>query len=226
MKNTLILIPPSEGKTPGGNGRSLKKASSHIKPMIDALSHVKDSEWGKILGVKGKALEAAVEANTNILTSPTMAAIERYSGVVYKAIDHTSLDQASRKVFDQSVRIVSAVFGLVKPQDMIPDYKLKIDKLGADKYWKSLNAKTLKDVFVIDLLPKAHQKAVEYDNGVVVEFFHLRDGRKISAGHQGKHIKGRFIRWLVQQPALNPECFVQFTDEGYKWNGEAFTKKV
>ena len=113
--------------------------------MIDQLKNV--SNWEKILGVKGAALDKAIKTNQTVLSSATMPAIERYTGVVYNAIDYASMDKSTKDFFNKHVRIVSALFGLVKPLDLIPDYKLKIDKLKADKYWQPMNQQALKDTF-------------------------------------------------------------------------------
>ena len=89
---------------------------------------------------------------------------------------------------NKRVRIISGLFGLVKPDQNIPDYKLKIDKLDAQKWWKPILE--LKDEFVIDLLPQAHRKAFHYEKGITIEFVLEKNGKKQPAGHNGKLIKG------------------------------------
>ncbi len=221
-KPVVILIPPSEGKTPGGVSKPIKPKKD-VKEMVSRLQAY-EGDWDKLLGVKDKALEAAVEANLSVLRSKTMPAIKRYSGVVYDGIDYTSLSAAAKKMFDERVCIVSALFGLVKPEDLIPDYKLKIDKLDAAAFWKPIIAKQLTDCFVIDLLPKVHQKAVEYDDGVRVDFIVEKNGKRKPAGHFGKLIKGRFVRWLCQNRVADPTKFSGFNEDGYLWDGENYTK--
>ncbi|MCA9407838.1 MAG: YaaA family protein [Candidatus Omnitrophica bacterium] len=224
MNDVIILIPPSEGKQAGGTGPALKKVSSTVKTIITQLAD-QHQNWEKILGVKGKTLEQARHANQNILSFSTMPAVERYSGVVYIAIDYPSFDEKAKAFFNRHVRIVSAVFGLVKPTDLIPDYKLKIEKLGADKHWRPHNGKELKGCFVIDLLPQTHKKAVVYDDGVAVDFVVVKNGKAIPAGHQGKHIKGRFIRWLCQNQCVDTKLFKKFNEDGFRWNGKGFKKE-
>lgn len=221
--DTLILIPPSEGKTSGGKGKPVKPTKAQHK-MIDRLLNF-DGDWSKLLGVKGKALDEAVEANQSVLASPTMPAIERYSGVVYDGIDYPGLSKDGRQFFDKHVRIVSALFGLLKPKDGIPNYKLKIEKLDAARYWQPIITKALQNKFVIDLLPKAHQKAVRYDDGIAVDFIIEKGGKRKPAGHHGKLIKGRFVRWLCENGVTSPDDFTSFDEGGFKWDGEVFFKK-
>ncbi|WP_031480456.1 YaaA family protein [Maridesulfovibrio frigidus] len=218
---TIILIPPSEGKADGGKNHPLQSVSSIAADLIEAI---KEADPKKLYGLKEKALEKAITVNKELLSSKTMPAIERYTGVVYDAIDYQTLKNKSD--FDKKVVIVSGLFGLVRPINLIPNYRLKIDKLKAAKLWVTSNSEQLKDKFVIDLLPQAHKKAVKYDNGIEVEFVLKKAGKKMPAGHQGKHIKGRFVRWLIEKNITDPKHFNDFNEEGYKWTGEIFLKEV
>ncbi|WP_432735121.1 YaaA family protein [Maridesulfovibrio sp. FT414] len=219
--NTIILIPPSEGKADGGNDDPLQSVSNITADLIEAI---KEADPKKLYGLKEAALKKAIAVNKELLTSKTMPAIERYTGVVYDAIDYQTLKNKSD--FNDKMLIVSGLFGLISPVDLIPNYRLKIDKLNAARLWMESNSEQLKDKFVIDLLPQAHRKAVKYDNGIGVEFVLKKAGKKIPAGHQGKHIKGRFVRWLIENNITDPKHFRDFTEEGYKWTGEIFLKEV
>lgn len=215
----IVLIPPSEGKRAGGSG-----------PVIEALPETREllkryraaaKKRRAILGVKGEALEQAHAANLAILESATMSAIERYTGVVYEALDYASLDAKAKRFCDEHVRIVTSMFGLVSPLDPIPDHKLKIEKLEAWKLWKPAMSRALEGEYVIDLLPKAHARAVHYDTGIRVEFF---DEHGLAMGHFGKHIKGRFVRWLCEHAVEDPARFGEFDEDGFSWDGERFVR--
>lgn len=225
MENVIILIPPSEGKTTSGTGKPLTKLDNHAKPIYERLLAYR-GDLSQLYGVKGKALEAARLANAEILKAPTRPAIKRYSGVVYDGIGFSTLPVKAQQFFKDHVRIVSALFGLLSPQDLIPDYKLKIERLDAAAYWKPINAKKLAGQFVIDLLPQAHHKAVGYEHGVKVDFIFVKNGRSVPAGHQGKLIKGKFVRWLCENAVFNPKEFAGFKEEGFRFDGTNFIKKI
>lgn len=220
----MILIPPSEGKTQGGNSSKLTILREETSNLIKELQTHPNQQ--KLLGVKGKALEKAIEINKNILTTNTMPAINRYSGVVYKAIDYETLSTKEKDNFNKKIRIISGLFGMLSPTQLIPNYKLKIEKLNSANIWKPIITKELKNNFIIDLLPKAHQKALEYENGIQVDFVIEKQGKKIPAGHNGKHIKGRFIRWLIKNNVENPKDFKKFTEDGFKWINNQFVKRI
>jgi len=221
----LILIPPSEGKMTGGQHPPLKQLDKQAAILYERLMACK-VDLASFYGVKGKALQAAVSANEHLLTSPTMPAIERYSGVVYDGIDYPTLSNHAKKYLHTHVRIVSALFGLIKPLDRIPDYKLKIEKLEAAKYWQPIIAAQLKDYFILDLLPQAHQKAVQYTQGQAVDFIYLKKGRLMPAGHQGKLIKGKLIRWLCENQISSFDQLSGFKEDGYCFDGRVFVKKT
>lgn len=220
-REILILIPPSEGKQSSGNSTPLKKLNSITEKLLHEISN---ADPVKLYGLKDKALNEAIKINAEISVSKTLPAIERYSGVVYKAIEYGTIE--NKLDFDSKVRIVSALFGLVKPKDLVPNYKLKIDKLNSAKLWSESNSKKIKNNFIFDLLPKAHKKAVSYSNGISIEFVILKNDKLIPAGHNGKYIKGKFVRWLIETSILSPFDLSKFKEDGFYWDGEKFVKKI
>ena len=222
MKPIIILIPPSEGKVNGGEFESVK-LSSISKLLLKDLEKYKGS-LEKLYGVKGNVLEKTKNINSEIRESKTFPAILRYSGVVYKSIDYNSVK--NKELFDKIVYILSGLFGLINAKELIPNYKFKINFFGADKLWKPIISKFLEDYYVIDLLPQAHKKAINYEEGISVEFIILKNGKKIPAGHNGKFVKGKFVRWLIENDVNSVSRFAEFNEECYKWNGEKFLKRL
>ena len=97
-----------------------------------------------------------------------MPAIERYQGVMFDAISYPTLSKAGKKNFDRWAIILSGLFGALRPRDLIPNYKLRIDarlpEVGKlDQYWGPHLAaglkKALRGAIVWDMLPGAHRRA-------------------------------------------------------------------
>jgi len=217
----LILLPPSEGKASGGDGAPLDLESLSFEELNPTRARftravVKLSERPRssraLLGVKGPALEKAMAENAELDTAPTLPAIERYTGVMYDAIDHQSLDSDAQEVFGNSVIIMSGLFGMVRPYDMIPAYKLKMGgKLLRGKtcsaVWKRAITKTLaesaEDSVIWDLLPIEHSAAwdssrVPYKTRFTVKFLERNAaGEMRTINHWSKLLKGALIRHLV-----------------------------
>jgi uncharacterized protein len=220
----LILLPPSEGKASGGEGAPLDFESFSFESlnatralMAKALIQMssKPRVAQKMLGVKGVALDKARADNAAVLDSPTLPAIERYTGVMYDSIDHRSLDDAAKQSFGQNTIIMSGLFGLVRPFDLIPTYKLKMGarlrlKKACATIWKPLISKTLAANasygVIWDLLPNEHSVAwdpslVECKVRFTVKFLEAgRDGRLKTVSHWSKALKGALVRHIVANP--------------------------
>lgn len=216
-----ILLPPSEGKSSGGDGAPLDLSSFSFPDLerqrelfVGAVAKLgtKPRVAGRLLGVKGKALEQAMEENSSVSISPTTQAIGRYTGVMYDAIEYESLSQETRKVFDETVVIFSGLFGLVTPNDLIPAYKLKMSaKLRASKasalHWRKPITNSLKKrvegQVVWDLLPNEHSAAWEpsatgYKHRFTVKFLERKpDGQLKTVSHWSKALKGLLVRHIV-----------------------------
>jgi cytoplasmic iron level regulating protein YaaA (DUF328/UPF0246 family) len=216
-RRLVILLPPSEGKRPGGSGSPLRA----FGPVTTALLAAMDAADPTAL-YPTRTVEAA-RINSSIRTAPTMPAIERYDGVVYDALGYATLDARAREYIDTHVVIVSALFGPLKARDPIPDYVLSMTKLRAAQRWRG-DASTAfgTDTVVIDLLPDTHRKTVAYTNGLRIDFTFTQGGKVVRAGHEGKRIKGAYVRWLAENSVTTREKALTFTEDGYTWNGTAF----
>jgi len=210
--------------------------------VLDALAkHVRehrrtpDVVLGKLLGVKGVALAAAVEADRAVRRSPTMPAIERYTGVLYDALDHRSLPARSTARLAEQVLIASGAFGLVAPLDPIPDYKLKmgialpgIGRLST--YWRphvdGALAPLVDGRTVWNLLPNEHAAAWSGSTQVAVEVTVrfaddiVRGGRRelVYVAHWNKLLKGALVRHVLATQLDDPAGLASFDHpEGYRY---------
>lgn len=230
----VILLPPSEGKAPGGDGSPWTPGSMAVdldarreKVLAALAAAMRGSEVRRetLLDVKGRALEAATAANRDARTSSTMPAIERYTGVLYDALDHRSLSTTQRRRLDQGVLIVSGLWGVVAPTDPIPDYKLKmgasLSRLGKLSTWwrDELSARVAEHADgrpVWNLLPNEHAAAwrAPADLPQWTVRFHERgpDGTLTTASHRNKPLKGALVRHLLAHPGAQPSDLAGWTD--------------
>jgi cytoplasmic iron level regulating protein YaaA (DUF328/UPF0246 family) len=221
----LILLPPSEGKASGGAGGPWQRGTMEIdlddrrEEVIAALiKAMKGSEASrvKLLGVKGKALSAATAADLHVRDHGTMPAIDRYTGVLYDALEHRSLKVAERRRLDRSVVIFSGLWGLARPADPIPDYKLKMGAslpgLGKlSTWWRQDLSKSLGAMAegrrVWNLLPDEHAAAWRAPGDLsqyAVRFLQPRpDGSLKAVSHWNKFLKGALVRFLLADPSVD-----------------------
>lgn len=222
----IILLPPSEGKEPGGkrawgpaSGRFGPALAGAREPVITALPLTAPTA----LKVRGATAAHAQLVNTSLVGSPVLAGAVRYSGVVYQGLDFASLAPVQQRVAQDSIVIVSGLLGLAGLGDPLPDYRAPMDaslvglgKLAA--YWKPIITpllhKAAKRDVVIDLLTQVHRSAVEPadENWLTVDLVHS----DVTGGHAAKFAKGQLARWLLDHDIT----------ELRRWKFQGWTAKV
>ena len=100
-KRVIILIPPSEGKVEEGKFECLNEFDPITEELLEKLKSY-EGDLEKLYGVKEKKLRKVEAINSNIKTAKTLPAIERYSGVVYKGINYSSIK--NKELFDEYLR--------------------------------------------------------------------------------------------------------------------------
>ncbi|HWJ96614.1 MAG TPA: peroxide stress protein YaaA [Acidimicrobiales bacterium] len=216
-RRSLILLPPSEGKAPEGDGPPWAPGTMAV-PELDAARK-------KVLAALGRRHPAR--------TGPTLPAIERYTGVLYQGLDAGSLGAVARRRLDRSVLVVSGLWGLVAPQDPIPHYKLKMSASVAplgklSTWWRpavtAAVAARAERALVWDLLPIEHAAAVAWDGIRPYERVTVRfvDAQGKTVSHWNKLLKGSLVRWLVTTGSTDVDALTGFEHpQGYRYDPAA-----
>jgi cytoplasmic iron level regulating protein YaaA (DUF328/UPF0246 family) len=221
----IVLLPPSETKRDGGEDgtqlelgalsfteltpsrtrvlAALAKLSSNLRASTGALS-------------LGPAQRSQVERNRRVLTSPTMPAVERYTGVLYDGLAASTLDELSRTWVDHHVVIGSALFGLLRANDPIPAYRLshnsKLPGVRLRATWSTDIAGLLASQFglILDLRSEAYAALGPIphwsDSLYVRVVTQSADGRIKALTHFNKKGKGEFVRALAQAGIDHPDA--------------------
>jgi cytoplasmic iron level regulating protein YaaA (DUF328/UPF0246 family) len=131
-----ILLPPSETKREGGTGHplalealSFPALTESRRDLITAVIELsaQGEQAARALKLGATSAAAELERNRTLLSSGTMPALERYTGVLYDALDVRSLPVAARRRASASLVVHSALFGLLRADDPIPAYRLSHD---------------------------------------------------------------------------------------------------
>jgi hypothetical protein len=131
----LVLLPPSEGKAAGGDGPPVGRRPVLSTPdlargrsdLLDALRRAARTDPAALargLRLPAGVAAAALAADARARTAPTMAALDRYTGVVYQALDVASLTPAARRRAEELVLVSSGLWGVVRGGDLVPDYRV------------------------------------------------------------------------------------------------------
>ena len=98
--------------------------------------------------------------------------------------------------------------------------------LKLTSFWKPIFTKALKEEdFILDLLPGVHRKAYNSKNSIEIDFKFFKDNKSISAGHNGKAIKGKFIRFIIKNKLEKLDEILKFNEDDFSWDGKSFIKK-
>jgi cytoplasmic iron level regulating protein YaaA (DUF328/UPF0246 family) len=213
----LLVLPPSETKRDGGARGSALELGALSFPALDQPRRAALAGLGTLarddvaaaaalkLGANGAR---ELERNRAIGSSPTMPALERYTGVLYDALDATTLSPAAREFASRSVAICSALFGLLGADDPIPAYRLshdsKLPGLRLPALWRDPIRQTLAERkgLLLDLRSESYVKlgpVPARDDAFYVRVVAVgKDGRKRALTHFNKKGKGALVRAVLE----------------------------
>jgi len=151
-------------------------------------------------------------------TSKPTPAINVYTGVLYQALDWASLSSAARKRAASAVVIISAKYGAVRPDQLIENYKEKIDnKRMKDPVAKVLDA--IKSDLIVDCRSSTYKTVWRspIDKTVEVRVSTVVDGVRTVVTHMSKKTRGEITRWLLQSRSVakTPEDLYAIVSEKY-----------
>lgn len=240
----LILLPPSEGKTAPRRGKPLSLDDLSFPTLHEARAEVLDAlvelcttdddpdlphhaeaarqVAARTLGL-GTTQEAEVGRNALLARAPTARADRVYTGVLYEALDLPSLEGAARRRASQWLAIVSGLFGLVRPSDRIPAYRLPgnvtLPGVGpVATFWSRHLDEAVREAagrrLVVDLRSSTYVPFWRPDpetarRVVTLRVLHEVDGTRKVVSHFNKATKGRIVRALLEDGAdpATPERF-------------------
>jgi len=216
-KPLLVLVPPSEAKTPGGTRRQSVgpfdaaldgDRQRVIAALIASLEHATTRRREIMLNARGPLLERALESTRQLADEgvPRLAAWQRYSGVVWAHLAPETLAPALRR----RIIIPSSLYGVTTAEDRIADFRLKMNVAVAPlgtmaSFWKPKVTAALathsKRSTIVNLLPLEHEAAVDLGElgrtrrVVRVQFIDGAGGTTV--GHDAKAVKGILARTLL-----------------------------
>ena len=235
----LILLPPSEGKTPAVRGDAMDWTSlsfPELNPcrakVLDALGTVSAHEDALALLGVGASLASDVERNTRLHAEPAAPAHQVYSGVLYDALGYRSMTAAQRRRADEAVLVISALWGAIRFADSVPAYRLSMSTALPDvgrlaSFWKPQLTDALASAAAGELLIDCRSSTYAAAwtpppaDTVAVNVFTEVDGVRKVVSHFAKHTRGELARHLLTRRGKAPETPAQLHKAaGEKWNAE------
>lgn len=211
----LVLLPPSETKRASGAGPPLSMSALSF-PELDPLRKVLVDELVELardvtasraaLGLSPRQ-DDEIARNAALVSTPTLPALHRYTGVLYDALDAGSLRGAAMARAEGRLMVGSALFGLVRATDRVPVYRLSAGSVLPDRpslaaRWRPLLDPVLAalaaDEPVVDLRSGSYAALGRVPGAVTVNVLAERpDGSRAVVSHVNKAHKGRLARALA-----------------------------
>ncbi len=222
----LILLPPSEGKNRPAEGPVLdleELAFSSVlgrprERLIRALEKLGDRPVKKAAKVMdlSPGLAGDIALNATIRSAPTAPAREVYSGVLYDRLGLAELGKRASRQADRSLLISSALWGMTRPTDLIPYYRLstkpklaRVGGLGA--LWREPLAKAMAGSgfdepgeIVLDMRSGSYSSLwrPRHARHIAVRGFTETGGRRKAISHMAKSIRGDVARVVLEAASL------------------------
>ena len=211
----IVLLPPSETKRDEGDGPPLALEAlgfADLNPLrsalVDELVELAADRPAcrSALGISARQ-DAEIDRNAALCSSPTLPAIDRYTGVLYDALDIGSLKGAAAQRARSRLAVGSALFGLLRAGDPVPAYRLSASaKLPGGHTlaarWRPLLDPVLARIaageLVVDLRSGSYAALGRVPGAVAVDVLAEHpDGRRTVVSHFNKAHKGRLARSLA-----------------------------
>lgn len=235
----LILLPPSEGKTPADAGAPVDLATLSFPSLTQARQQVavalaevsgRDDALTQ-LGV-GATLLHEVSRNMRLAHEPAAPAHSIYTGVLFDALGYSSMTATQQRKADSAVVVISGLWGAVGFADSIPAYRLSMSvglpglgKLAS--FWKPRLAEAVaghaEGHLLVDCRSSSYAAAwvPDPDRTVAINVLTERDGVRKVVSHFAKHTRGELARHLLTRRGQAPETPAQLAKAAAeKWTVE------
>lgn len=189
----------------------------HISPKLSALNYERNQAWSLPF------------TNEN-----ARQAIYAFSGDVYRGLDAYSIPQTQLEQMQNTVRIISGLYGLLKPMDLIQAYRLEMGTkfpVGKHKnlyeFWRqkvteSLNDEMQENELLVNLASQEYFKAIDTKvlkaTVVHIDFREFKNGQYKTIAIFSKLARGLMTRHIIQNHVETLKDIKTFRAERYAFD--------
>ena len=170
-----------------------------------------------------------------------LPAVEVFDGEVYRALSVQTLDSMKFDSLNSQLRILSGLYGILKPFDLIYPYRLEMGTkfspkeeqknlydFWSDKVTKTLKKELEKDEVVVNLASTEYFKVIRQNllkNRIITPIFkEFKNGQFTTVMMYAKHARGAMARYLVENQLSDIEALKLYDVDGYQYNELQSTK--
>ena len=212
-----------------------EKEAEYLNSILKRKS---PKDLSELMGISSKIADLNYERNNNwslpFTKKNARQSVYAFSGDVYRGLDAYSINDDKIDFMQSTVRIISGLYGLVKPLDLIQPYRLEMGtKLSFDinknlyDYWREkitnqLNSELSKNEPVLNLASNEYYKAI--DSKVLksdvysANFKQLKDGNYKTIAIFSKKARGMMTRYIIENNITDISSLKSFNYDGYVYH--------
>ena len=214
--------------------------------LIEKLRKYTPTQLQKLMSINPKLSELNVGRylswNQPFTLENAQRAILMFSGEVFNGLQAKSMSESDLKYTQDKLRILSGLYGLLRPLDLMQAYRLEMGtdisvqrKKGLYKFWGDKLTENLNEEFeqheekvLINLASDEYFNAVNPKklNAKIIkcQFKEERDGKLKFVTIYGKKARGLMLRFMIENRIQKAEELKAFDTEGYYFNSNYSTE--
>lgn len=224
-----VSVEPTEPLFQEDAIRLAKTSRNLTLTQLKGLMHISD-DLARLNRDRFKAFEEVPSADR------VKPAVLSFDGDTYKGLEAKTLSQDDLEWAQDHLRILSGLYGLLRPLDAMQPYRLEMGsrlktRRGKSlyEYWgdqiaKTLNAQagelgtqTLINCASTEYFTAADTKALKL-RVVTPQFFEVKDGKPRIVSFFAKRARGAMARYAIENRLVDPEDIKGFTSGGYAFD--------
>ena len=195
--------------------------------LVSIMKEKSIEELKSVWKCSDKIANESYKLYENFDSAPKGCAILSFDGIQYQYMDVDSLDEKQLEYLEEHLRILSGLYGILRPLDEISKYRLDFeDKLiNLYEFWKDEIRNHFKGEEIIDLASKEYgQNIYKYldKTPVKIDFKEevLVDGeiKLKTKATPSKILRGRMVNYMARNNVENIEQLKKFSCDGYNYS--------
>jgi len=236
----LLVISPAKTldySNPEYSSHTQPDFPGEVKDLVGVLRKKSASEISKLMHLSDSLASLNEERfktfRETFSPENSKQALLAFKGEVYAKMEADQFSAADLEFAQQHLRILSGLYGLLKPLDLIQPYRLEMGtslktKKGTNlyQYWGTKISKALNEVgqgkTLVNLASQEYFKAVDQKTlklpVITIHFKEHKEGKYQVVGFFAKQARGLMARYAILNRITDPEQLKVFREEGYEFS--------
>ena len=206
-----------------------EKTPKYLSELMEISTKLADENW-----------ERNQKWNAKPKTKESAPAMFAFTGEVYRGLDAKTLDKKAVNYLQKNYRILSGLYGLLKPSDKVMLYRLEMGRnfkfdhyknlyeFWREKITEQLNSELKSKDLILNLASNEYFKVIDKAklkaSVIDFEFYELKEGKSKTVVVYTKHARGLVVRYCAEHQVKTLNEVKGFNLEGYLIDEKLSTK--